>query len=55
MKKFIKKFFEVILNKSDRIIIGINEFDRVMGGGIVKDLILIIIVRLGVGKLIFFF
>lgn len=31
-KKPIKKLFEVISNKSDRIITGINEFDRVMGG-----------------------
>lgn len=29
-------------NKSDRIVTGINEFDRVMGGGIVKDSISII-------------
>ena len=35
--KPIKKLFEVVSNKNDRIVTGINEFDRVMGGGIVKD------------------
>ncbi|OOM11207.1 DNA repair protein RadA [Clostridium saccharobutylicum] len=49
-KKPIKKLFEVISNKSDRIITGINEFDRVMGGGIVKDSISIITARPGAGK-----
>ena len=36
-KKPIKKLLDVVSNKSDRIVTGINEFDRVMGGGIVKD------------------
>ena len=49
-KKPIKKLFEVVSNKSDRIITGINEFDRVMGGGIVKDSISIITARPGAGK-----
>ena len=49
-KKPIKKLSEVISNKSDRIITGINEFDRVMGGGIVKDSISIITARPGAGK-----
>lgn len=49
-KKTIKKLSEVVSNKSDRIITGINEFDRVMGGGIVKDSISIITARPGAGK-----
>lgn len=49
-KKPIKKLFEVVSNKSDRIITGIHEFDRVMGGGIVKDSISIITARPGAGK-----
>lgn len=49
-KKDVKKLSEVTSNKSDRIITGINEFDRVMGGGIVKDSISIITARPGAGK-----
>ena len=49
-KKPLKKLNEVVSNKSDRIITGINEFDRVMGGGIVKDSISIITARPGAGK-----
>ncbi|AWK50411.1 DNA repair protein RadA [Clostridium beijerinckii] len=49
-KKPIKKLLEVVSNKSDRIVTGINEFDRVMGGGVVKDSISIITARPGAGK-----
>ncbi|MFT8347477.1 DNA repair protein RadA [Clostridium saccharoperbutylacetonicum] len=49
-KKNIKKLYEVVSSKSNRIITGINEFDRVMGGGIVKDSISIITARPGAGK-----
>ena len=49
-KKPIKKLSEVKSSKSDRIVTGINEFDRVMGGGIVKDSITIITARPGAGK-----
>ena len=49
-KKPVRKLAEVISNKSDRIITGKNEFDRVMGGGIVKDSITIITARPGAGK-----
>lgn len=49
-RKPIKKLAEVYANKSDRIVTGINEFDRVMGGGIVKDSISIITARPGAGK-----
>ena len=49
-KKTIKKLSEVTSSKSDRIVTGISEFDRVMGGGIVKDSITIITARPGAGK-----
>lgn len=49
-KKPIKKLSEVTSSKSDRIVTGITEFDRVMGGGIVKDSITIITARPGAGK-----
>lgn len=49
-KKPVKKLSEVTSSKSDRIITGISEFDRVMGGGIVKDSITIITARPGAGK-----
>ena len=49
-KKTIRKLSEIVSNKSDRIVTGINEFDRVMGGGIVKDSISIITARPGAGK-----
>ena len=49
-KKPIRKLIDVTSSKSDRIVTGINEFDRVMGGGIVKDSITIITARPGAGK-----
>lgn len=49
-KKPIRKLADVTSSKSDRIVTGINEFDRVMGGGIVKDSITIITARPGAGK-----
>ena len=49
-KKPIKKLSELTSSKSDRIVTGISEFDRVMGGGIVKDSITIITARPGAGK-----
>ena len=49
-KKPVRKLAEVTSSKSDRIVTGINEFDRVMGGGIVKDSITIITARPGAGK-----
>ena len=50
IRKTAKKLVDVTANKSDRMITGINEFDRVMGGGIVKDSISIITARPGAGK-----
>lgn len=41
---------EVTSSNSDRIITNINEFNRVMGGGIVKDSITIITAKPGAGK-----
>ena len=49
-KKEVKKLSEVTSSKSDRILSGISEFDRVMGGGIVRDSITIITARPGAGK-----
>ena len=48
--KPVKKLSDITSSKSDRITTGINEFDRVMGGGIVKDSITIITARPGAGK-----
>ena len=50
IRKTAKKLVDVTANKSDRMITGIKEFDRVMGGGIVKDSISIITARPGAGK-----
>ncbi len=49
-KKTIKKLSEVTSSNSDRIITNINEFNRVMGGGVVKDSITIITAKPGAGK-----
>jgi len=49
-RKQIKKLSEVTSSNSDRIITNINEFNRVMGGGIVKDSISIITAKPGAGK-----
>ncbi|WP_324729452.1 DNA repair protein RadA [Lysinibacillus fusiformis] len=45
-----KKLNEVQTNKNDRIITTIGEFNRVMGGGIVRDSITIITAKPGAGK-----
>ena len=49
-RKPIKKLADVTSSNSDRIITSINEFNRVMGGGIVKDSITIITAKPGAGK-----
>ncbi|KMT22432.1 DNA repair protein RadA [Clostridium cylindrosporum] len=46
----IKKLSEVVATNSDRIVTSINEFNRVMGGGIVRDSITIITAKPGAGK-----
>ncbi len=48
--KPIVKLTEVKAGNSDRIVTGISEFNRVMGGGIVKDSITIITAKPGAGK-----
>lgn len=44
------KLLDVVGSNNDRIITGINEFNRVMGGGIIKDSITIIASPPGGGK-----
>lgn len=48
--KKIARLTELKATGSDRILTGINEFNRVMGGGIVKDSITIITAKPGAGK-----
>lgn len=45
-----KRLVDVTGSTSDRIVTGISEFNRVMGGGIVKDSMTIITARPGAGK-----
>lgn len=45
-----KKLSEVLAGNSDRIVTSIHEFNRVLGGGIVKDSIIILTARPGAGK-----
>jgi DNA repair protein RadA len=49
-KKSAKKLSEVLASNSDRIVTNIREFNRVLGGGIVKDSIIILTARPGAGK-----
>lgn len=46
----IARLTEIKAGNSDRILTGINEFNRVMGGGIVRDSITIITAKPGAGK-----
>lgn len=46
----ILRLNEIKGSNSDRIVTGINEFNRVMGGGIVRDSISIITAKPGAGK-----
>lgn len=48
--KPLLRLSEVVSGNSDRIITGIHEFNRVFGGGIVKDSVTIITARPGAGK-----
>ncbi len=50
VQKPIKRLQDIIATNSDRIITSINEFNRVMGGGIVKDSITILAAKPGAGK-----
>jgi DNA repair protein RadA/Sms len=49
-RKPLTKLAEVTSSNSDRLITDIHEFNRVMGGGIVKDSITIITAKPGAGK-----
>lgn len=49
-KTSAKKLSEVLASNSDRIVTNIKEFNRVLGGGIVKDSIIILTARPGAGK-----
>ncbi len=48
--KKIARLTDIKASNSDRIVTGINEFNRVMGGGIVRDSITIITAKPGAGK-----
>jgi DNA repair protein RadA/Sms len=45
-----KRLSEVLAGNSDRIVTSISEFNRVLGGGIVKDSIIILTAKPGAGK-----
>jgi DNA repair protein RadA/Sms len=45
-----KRLSEILASNSDRIVTSIGEFNRVLGGGIVKDSIFILTARPGAGK-----
>lgn len=49
-KKPLKRLSDVVSTNSDRIITSISEFNRVMGGGVVKDSISILAAKPGAGK-----
>jgi len=49
-KKTPVRLSDVVVSSSDRIITSINEFNRAMGGGIVRDSVTIVSSKPGVGK-----
>ncbi|HEY4544761.1 MAG TPA: DNA repair protein RadA [Tissierellaceae bacterium] len=49
-KKEVKKLTEITTSNSDRIKTDLGEFNRVMGGGIVKDSVTILAAKPGAGK-----
>lgn len=49
-KTSAKKLSEILASNSDRIVTNIKEFNRILGGGIVKDSIIILTARPGAGK-----
>lgn len=49
-KKPTKRLLDIVSTNSNRIVTNINEFNRVMGGGIVKDSITILSAKPGAGK-----
>ncbi len=48
--KKVSRLTEIKAGNSDRLVTGISEFNRVMGGGIVRDSITIITAKPGAGK-----
>lgn len=46
----IKRLKDVVIDKEERILTGIDEFDRVVGGGLVNDSLTIITAAPGTGK-----
>lgn len=48
--KKVKKLADVNVDTSSRILTGIEEFDRTLGGGLVKDSVSILTARPGAGK-----
>jgi len=49
-KRTIRRLKDIVSTNSDRIITNINEFNRVMGGGIVRDSVTILTAKPGAGK-----
>lgn len=49
-RKTIKRLQDIVSTNSDRIVTSMNEFNRVMGGGIVRDSITILAAKPGAGK-----
>nr|WP_300003275.1 DNA repair protein RadA [Tissierella sp.] len=49
-KDNIKRLTDIETSNSDRIITGIGEFNRVMGGGIIRDSVTILSAKPGAGK-----
>lgn len=49
-KRDIKRLTEIESTNSDRVIINLNEFNRVMGGGVVRDSVTILSAKPGSGK-----
>ncbi len=49
-KDSIKRLKEIETSNSERIVTGIGEFNRVMGGGIIKDSVTILSAKPGAGK-----
>lgn len=50
LKKNIKRLADIESTNSDRISLGLKEFNRVMGGGVVKDSVTILSAKPGSGK-----
>ncbi len=49
-RKSLNKLKDIVSSNSDRVMTSLNEFNRVMGGGIVKDSVTILAAKPGAGK-----